>query len=92
MKKKKRNTFFKIVILFSVCLFASLFFDKISSLKSYNKEIEALNAQIVEQEEYSKQLDKIAKEYASDEYVEKYARSLGLVKPNEKIFKNYNEK
>ena len=92
MKKKKRNTLLKIVILFSVCFFASLFYDKYSSLKSYNNEIDALNAQIAEQEEYSKKLDKTSKEYGSDEYIEEYARSLGYVKANEKIFRNYNEK
>ena len=37
-------------------------------------------------------LDKTEKEYSSDEFVEKYARILGLVKPDEKIFRNYNDK
>jgi cell division protein FtsB len=92
VKKKKRNTVLKITILFFVCFFASLFYNKFSSLKSYNKEIDALKAQIAEQEEYTKQLEKVSKEYDSDEFIEKFARSLGLVKPNEKIFRNYNEK
>ena len=92
MKKKNKRVFLKLTILFSVCLFACLFANKFMDLGYYQREIDSLNAQIAEQEQYSKELDKISKEYTSDEYVEKYARSLGLVKPNEKIFRNYNDK
>ncbi len=91
MKKKKR-LFPKVLLLFTVCLFIFVFVGKYNELKSYRQEIDSLNAQISEQEKYGKQLDKASKEYKSDEYVEKYARSLGLVKPNEKIFRNYNDK
>ncbi|MBO5007345.1 MAG: septum formation initiator family protein [Clostridia bacterium] len=91
-KRKKRNGFVKIMVVFSICLLSCLFYNKYSGLMDYNREIDSLNAQIAEQEEYGKELDKVSKEYASDEYVEKYARSLGLVKPNEKIFRNYSEK
>lgn len=91
-KKKKRNALVKITVVFSICLLACLFYGKYSGLMDYNREIDALKAQIAEQEEYGKELDKVSEEYASDEYIEKYARSLGLVKPNEKIFRNYIEK
>lgn len=92
VRKKRSNVFLKITILFSVCIFAFMFYNKYSDLSGYQKEIDSLKAQIAEQQEYSKELDKTSKEYSSDAYVEKYARSLGLVKPNEKIFRNYNDK
>lgn len=89
---KKKIGFGKIVIFFFVCVFVCMFAVKYTDLKSYHNEIDSLNAQIDEQKDYGKELDEIKKESASDEYVEKYARSLGLVKPNEKIFRNYNDK
>ena len=91
-KKKKRIAFFKLIALVAVVLMASVFYKQYSGLKEYKNEIDSLNSQIAEQKEYSKELDTISKEYASIEYVEKYARSLGLVKPNEKIFRNYNDR
>ena len=66
--------------------------SKYSNLSTFQKEIDSLNEQIAAEEEYSKELDETAKKYTSDEYVEQYARGLGLVKPNEKIFRNYNDK
>ena len=89
---KKKGRFFRIILVAGVLLFAVTFANKYSGLSSYQREIDSLNAQIAEQKEYSKELDKISKEYSSDAYIEKYARELGLVKPNEKIFRNYNEK
>ncbi len=88
----KGKRIFKIGILLSVFIFACLFISKYANLNSFRKEINSLNEQISAQEEYSKELDEISKEYTSDEYVEQYARDLGLVKPNEKIFRNYNDK
>lgn len=88
----KNKAVVRIGILLSVFIFACLFVSKYSNLSGFRKKIDSLNEQIAEQEEYSKQLDKTSKEYSSDEYVEQYARSLGLVKPNEKIFRNYNDK
>ncbi len=90
--KKKSAKGIKIAVVIGVCVFAFMFFNKYSTLSGYQKEIDSLKSQIAEQEEYSKELDKTSKEYSSDAYIEKYARSLGLVKPNEKIFRNYSEK
>ena len=80
------------VIVFVVVFFGFIFANKYSGLSDYREEIDSLNAQIAEQKAYGKELDKTAREYTSDAYVEKYARGLGLVKPNEKIFRNYSEK
>lgn len=91
-QKKSKSLFGKIVILSMVCLLACVFYHKYSGLKDYNNQINDLKKQITRQEEYSKELSEISKEYSSDEYIEKYARKLGLVKPNEKIFRNYNDK
>lgn len=91
-RKKRKNIFGKVILLSLICFLCCIFYHKYSSLEDYNNEIESLEKQIAEQEEYGKELDKTAKEYSTDEYVEKYARILGLVKPDEKIFRNYNDK
>ena len=88
----KRKAILSIGILISLFIFASLFISKYSNLSTFQKEIDSLNEQIAAEEEYGKELDETAKKYNSDEYVEQYARGLGLVKPNEKIFRNYNDK
>lgn len=88
----KRKAIVRIGILLSVIIFACLFMSKYSNLNTLHKKRDALNEQIAAEEEYGKELDATAKKYASDEYVEQHARSLGLVKPNEKIFRNYNDK
>ena len=92
MKKKKRGVLLKITLVFSVFLFGCLFYKGYASLSQCNKEKAELKAKIACEEEYGKELDKISKEYGSDEYIEQYARSLGLVKPNEKVYRNYNDK
>ena len=92
MRKKKRGVLLKITLVFSVFLFGCFFYKGYAALSECNKEKAELSAQIAEEEQYGKELDKISKEYGSDEYVEKYARSLGLVKPNEKVYRNYNDK
>ena len=88
----KRKAILRIGIIVSIFIFASLFISKYSNLSTFRDEIDSLNEQIAAEEEYSKELDETAKKYTSDEYVEQYARGLGLVKPNEKIFRNYNDK
>lgn len=90
--RKKKNIFPKIILCSLVVLLCFVFYGKYSELLDRRSENEDLKAQISEQEEYSKELDKKKKEYSSDEYVEEYARTLGLVKPDEKIFRNYNDK
>ena len=89
---KRTGRIFGLLLIFVVAVFGVIFANKYAGLSSYQKEIESLNAQIAEQEKYGKELDKTAREYSSDAYVERYARGLGLVKPNEKIFRNYSEK
>lgn len=91
-RKKRKNIFGKIIVLSIICLLCCVFYHKYTGLEEYKNEIESLESQIAEQKEYGKELDKTAKEYSSDEYVEKHARKLGLVKPDEKIFRNYNDK
>lgn len=89
-KKKKGNIMSKAVIFSLICVLAFVFYTKYTTLKDYRNEIDNLKGQIAQQREIGRELDKTAREYSTDEYVEKYARILGLVKPNEKIFKNYN--
>lgn len=91
-RKKRKNLFGRITILSLVCLLACVFYSRYADIKEYNDKIADLENQISRQEEYSKELAEISKEYSSDEYIEKYARKLGLVKANEKIFRNYNDK
>ena len=82
----------KIAVVFLVILFTCLFYKGYASLEDCNKEKEKLASQIDKEVEHGKELDKTCKEYGTDEYVEKYARSLGLVKPNEKVYRNYYDK
>lgn len=91
-RKKRKNIFGKLIVLSLVCFLCCVFYHKYTGLEEYKNEIESLQSQIAEQKEYGKELDKTAEEYSSDEYIEKYARILGLVKPDEKIFRNYNDK
>jgi cell division protein FtsB len=88
--KKKRGL--KLIILLSVFIFGIVFFNKYTSLNVYRDEIKSLKEQISAQKEYSKELEETKKKYTSDEYIEENARDLGFVKPNEKIFRNYNDK
>lgn len=92
MKKKKRGVLLKITLVFSVFLFACLFYKGYATLEECNKEKDALKAQIAEEVQNGKNLDKISQEYGTDAYVEEYARSIGLVKPNEKVYRNYSDK
>ncbi len=91
-KKKRKSIFAKLFVLLLICFLSIAFYHQYSNLEEYNNEIENLEKQIAEQEEYGKELDKTAKESSSDEYVEEQARRIGLVKPDEKIFRNYNDK
>lgn len=88
----RKKTLYRAVILISVIVFACIFVTKYTGLNGYRKEIDSLKAEIAAQEKYGKELEETAAEYSSDEFVEQTARDLGFVKPNEKIFKNYNEK
>ena len=88
--KKKRIV--KIAVLFAVFIFGIMFFNKYSNLNGYRDKIKSLEEEIATQKEYTKELAETKKKYSSDKYIEEYARDLGLVKPNEKIFRNYNDK
>ena len=90
--KKKKKIFGKLIALALICLLGCIFYHKYTALLEKQNEKASLEKQISEQQEYSKELDKKEKEYSTDEYIEKEARSLGLVKPDEKIFRNYNDK
>ena len=90
--KKKGKIFGIVILLLLTCLLVGVFYHKYLDLEERKNEIDSLEDQITEQKEYSKELEKTEEEYSTDEYVEKHARSLGLVKPDEKIFRNYNDK
>lgn len=90
--KKKRMIFGTVLILSLICLLVCAFYPLYNNYEELNEETKNLQNQITEQKEYSKELEKTEEEYSTDEYVEKHARSLGLVKPDEKIFRNYNDK
>jgi len=92
VKKKKKKFLGKLIVLALICLLVCVFYNKYSGLKEYETEIESLEKQISDEEKKSKELEKAEKEYSSDEYIEEKARELGLVKPDEKIFRNYNDK
>ncbi len=95
MKHKKRR---KALPLVAICLSlagiaAYVFLGSYRDLQFYNNKIDDLKSQIAEQQKISKQLDEKEKLYTSEDYIEKVAReTLGLVKSDEKVFKNYNDK
>ena len=92
LKKKKRGVILKITLVFAVVLFACLFYKGYSDYNQNSKDTEKLNTLISQEAERGKQLDKISEESDSLETIEENARSLGYVKANEKIFRNYNDK
>ena len=92
VKNKKSNIFGKLTVLLIAVAVVCVFYHKYTAIADYNDQIDSLKTQISEQKKYGEELDKTAKEYDTDKYIEKYARMLGLVKSNEKIFRNYNEK
>ena len=92
MKKKKRSAMLKITLVFSVILFACLFYNAYSDYNQNIKDKEKFATLKAQEIERGKELDKISKESDSLEIAEENARSLGYVKANEKIFRNYNDK
>ncbi len=92
MKTKKRGAILKIVLVFSIVLFCYLFYDAYSELNYNRKEKEELNTLKTQKISEGEELDRIREEHDSNEYAEEYARSIGYVKSNEKIFRNYNDK
>lgn len=94
MKHKKRRNPFIILAVCAVLLWvvAGAFAESYKDLSFYKHEIDNLKEEISNQKELSKELDEKEKLYASDDYIEQVAReTLGLVKSDEKVFKNYND-
>ncbi len=91
--KKRRNP----LLILAICvvllrLVAGAFVESYRDLSFYNREIDSLEDEISNQKKLSKELEEKEKLYASDDYIEQVAReTLGLVKSDEKVFKNYND-
>ena len=94
-KRKKRNSQNKIAMLSITFVVAVLFIAMMTkSLKlqqqisDYRTEIKAVESQMEEEKERTKEIDEIKDRMDTDEYVAEVAREkLGLVKDNEIVFK-----
>ena len=94
-KRKKRNSQNKIAMLSITFVVAVLFIAMMTkSLKlqqqisDYMTEIKAVESQMEEEKERTKEIDEIKERMDTDEYVAEVAREkLGLVKDNEIVFK-----
>ncbi len=92
MKLRKKSKFQIIFIALVVLISFKIYTGYRSDISYFNDRKEDLKEKIEEQKQYSEQLDKEQDIYASQERVEKIAReTLGLVKSDEKFFKNYND-
>lgn len=92
MKLKFKRVFTLIFTAFIIIAAAKVFIDYRSDMAAYEKRIADLEQKLSEQEQYSKELDNTEDVYSSQEAVEEIARdTLGLVKSDEKFFKNYND-
>lgn len=86
-KQKKKARFKSLIIAAIVCIVSVVLIRQQIELNSYNKKISELNTEIKTEEKRTKEIEKKAELYASDDYIEKVARDeLGLVKPDEKVF------
>ena len=87
--KKKIALIAAIVV---VVISAKAYINYRKDISEYNARIAELEEKINEQKEYGEELDNTKDIYSSQEEVERIARdTLGLVKSNEKFFKNYND-
>ena len=94
-KRKKRNSQNKIAMLSITFVVAVLFIAMMTkSLKlqqqisDFRTEIKAVESQMEEEKERTKEIDEIKERMDTDEYVAEVAREkLGLVKDNEIVFK-----
>ena len=93
VKSKKSKRIFTIVFMVIVLFVAvKVYVDFKSDIAAYEKRIADLEQKLDEQEQYKKELDNTEDVYSSQEAVEQIARdTLGLVKSDEKFFKNYND-
>ena len=92
-RTKKSNHMGTVTVLVLVAMFCSVVFIKSVSLGNkrdeYNKKIEALNAQITEEEERTKELEEYEKYTKTVKYVEEVAKEkLGLVYEDESVFES----
>ena len=89
----KRSTKITLVFVAVVAILgAKTYIDYKKDIKVYNNQKETLQNELEEQQQYKRELDGTQDEYTSQSAVEKIARdTLGLVKSNEKFFKNYND-
>ncbi len=92
MKLKLKRIFTVVFTVVVLVVAAKVYMDYRSDMAAYEKRIADLEQKLIEQEQYSKELDNTEDVYSSQEAVEEIAReTLGLVKPDEKFFKNYND-
>ncbi|MEE1144843.1 MAG: septum formation initiator family protein [Acutalibacteraceae bacterium] len=88
VKKKIALAFVAVVAIGS----AKVYIDYRNDIAEYNARIAELETKIDDQQQYKDELDSTEDIYSSQESVEQIARdTLGLVKSNEKFFKNYND-
>ena len=92
MKLKKIKRFQLIFIILVLLVAVKTYVDYRANISFYNEQVEELSEKIADEEKCSEELDKEPDIYSSRERVEKIARErLGLVKSDEKFFKNYND-
>lgn len=92
-KGKKSNIFITIVIAIAVVAICIFFKLKVREIRAQNindnKKIEELNKEIDKEKERTENLETYSKYVNTKQFVELMARNkLGLVYPNEVIFKN----
>ena len=92
-RKKKSNRFGMVLVFLLVTMFCSVIVIKGIGLQNkrdeYNKRIEALEHQIEDQKERTKELEEYEKYTKTDKYVEEIAKEkLGLVYEDQIIFKS----
>lgn len=92
MKNSVKKKIALIAAVIVVILSAKAYIDYRNDISEYKDRIAELEEKIDEQKQYGEELDNTKDIYSSQEEVERIARdTLGLVKSNEKFFKNYND-
>lgn len=92
MKNSVKKKIALIAAVAVVAISAKAYIDYRNDIAEYKARIAELEEKISEQKEFSEELDNTKDIYSSQEEVERIARdTLGLVKSNEKFFKNYND-
>lgn len=87
MKKSLKNKNFSLLLIGAVIYVTYILLSQQVEIYKYNKEINANNQKIVQQEQKTIELSNSKNTYKSDEFIEKLAREkLGYVKPGEKVF------